>query len=121
MALDIFVYWTTNERPSRDDVKNVIRDFFDDAAIKIEWSKDRFFVTLVGYWSAPLARVVDADVRQSMLATAPRYPHNGRYLEVWFDDTSLDVITRHQDDFTHACQAGLAAVFARRWKGRIEK
>jgi hypothetical protein len=121
VASDIFVYWTTTERPSRTDVKDVLHDFFDAAAIKIEWSKDRFFVTLMGYWSHPLASVVDPEVRRSMLATAPKYPHNGRYLEVWLDEACLDVITRHQDEFTHACQAGLAEVFARRWKGRIEK
>jgi hypothetical protein len=122
VATDVFVYWTTTERPTQGDVLKVVRDFFGDVATGVHWDHDRFFITLVGKWSAPLARVVTEDVRRMMLATAPESEiDDGRYMEVYIHADALDVITRHQDDFTHACQDGLAKVFARRWKGRIEK
>jgi hypothetical protein len=119
MASDVFVHWTTDDRPSREQVEMVIRDFFGDAATEIHWDANRFFVTLVGKWSRALARVVNEDAREMLAALAPE--SGGRYLEVFIHEDAVDIITRHQDDFTHACQAGLAAVFARRWKGRIEK
>lgn len=121
MASDVFVYWTTEDRPTRAQVDMVIRDFFGDVAIDVRWHLDRFFVTLFGKWSTPLVRVVDPDIRQRLLSSAPEPPDDGRYIEVWFADDSLDVITRRQDDFTHACQVRLAEVFARRWKGRVER
>jgi hypothetical protein len=99
----------------------VIQDYFGEVATEIKWDRDRFFVTLIGKWSMPLKRVVDADIRRRFEAMAPEPPDDGRYLEVWLGDESMDVLTRRQDDFTHACQDGLAAVFARRWEGEVSE
>lgn len=120
MAADVFVRWKTKKRPTREEAEKVIQDFFGDVATEIKWEKDRFFVTLIGKWSHPLVRVAEnAEFLKRMYPKEPGW--EGRYMEVWLGDDSLDVMTRQQDEFTHACQDGLAAVFARYWEGEVEE
>jgi len=122
MASDVFVRWKTTKRPTRDEAEKVIQDFLGEVATEIEWKIDRFFVTLVGKWSHPLVRVVQPAMQDVLKNMYPKEDGwEGRYLEVWLGDDSLDVLTRRQDEFTHACQDGLAAVFARFWEGEVEK
>jgi hypothetical protein len=122
MASDVFVRWKTTKRPTREEAEKVIQDFLGEVATEIEWKKDRFFVTLIGKWSHPLVRVVEPAMQDVIKNMYPKEEGwEGRYLEVWLGDDSLDVMTRRQDEFTHACQDGLAAVFARFWEGEIEK
>jgi hypothetical protein len=121
MAADVFVRWKTDKRPTREDVEKVIQDFFGPVATEIKWDKDRFFITLMGKWSMPLMRVVDNSTKRMLTAMAPEPPDDGRYMEVWLSKESMDVLTRRQDDFVHACQDGLARVFARRWEGEVEE
>lgn len=121
MAADVFVQWKTAKKPTREEAEKVIQDFFGGAATEIRWDNDRFFITLVGKWSHPLSRVVDEDIHQTLKGMERTLPDEGRYLEVWLGSGSLDVISRRQDEFVHACQDGLAAVFARFWDGKIEK
>jgi hypothetical protein len=114
VACDRFVSWNTERRPTREEVASVIVDFCGGAATEVKWERDRFFVLLVGTTSAPLKRIP---------GVAPLVASDDggeRWLEVWFDDESLDVLTRHQDEFTHAVALGLAKVFARFWDGKLE-
>lgn len=125
MSADNFVWWKKGKdakKPTRAEAELVIKDFFGAAMLKeCRWGKDRFFVTLIGDWSQPLTHVVSKELRKRIEATAPEPGWEGRHLEVWLGDDSLDVMTRMQDEFTHVCARGLAAVFARYWHGRLEK
>jgi hypothetical protein len=122
MASDTFVRWKTKKRPTREEAEHVIRDFFSDVLTECLWEKDRFFLTLVGKWSHPLVHVATPSVQKRLLVQSEQEPGwEGRHMEVWLGKESLDVMTRRQDEFTHACQAGLAAVFARYWEGEVEE
>ncbi len=121
MASDNFVRWD-RQQPTRDEAQKVIEDFFGEALKECAWHADRFFVTLIGQSSHPLMRVVADEIKTKLEVQRPTEPDwQGRFLEVWLGDKSLDVLTRHQDTFTNVCARGLAAVFAQRWKGRLEE
>ena len=88
------------KKPTRAEAKLVIKDFFGAAMLKeCRWGKDRFFVTLIGDWSQPLTHVVSKELRKRIEATAPEPGWEGRHLEVWLGDDSLDVMTRMQDEY----------------------
>lgn len=121
MSSDTFVYWKTKRRPTRKEAQKVIRDFFGPVAKTIRWRQDRFFVTLIGEWSHPLVRVAEGEMREIFKRSKPKdRGWEGRFLEVWLGKDCMDVMTRVQDEFTNVCQRGLAAVFARFWKGKLE-
>jgi hypothetical protein len=122
MAHDVFVHWKdSSKKPTREEVEHVIRDFFGQAASEIFWGNGRFFVTLASSRSNPLAHldIIPEEMRRIIDSERER-DGGGRHMEVWLGDDCLDVITRRQDEFVHACQDGLAKVFARVWEGRIE-
>lgn len=111
MAQDRFVNWKS-KGPTRKETRQVLEDFFAEAATKIEWRKGRFFVHLVGTHSNPTKRMRG-------LTDCPQQPE-GRYIEVWLSRTSLDIITRHGDEFTNSLAEGLAKLFSRLWQGELE-
>ena len=128
MASDVFVRWKDGKRPTEEEVANVIRDFFSDVLTEIVWKKDRFFLTLVGKNSHPLRRVglghqglEPKHLPPVWVLSEPEPGFEERHMEVWLSEDCLDVLTRRQDEFTHACQDGLAKVFARFWQGEIER
>lgn len=116
MAYDRFVNWT-DKRPTRKEVQHVLEDYFAEAATKIAWSKDRFFIDLVGTHTNPLRRMKDAHESARL---DPEPGHEGRLIEVWLSKTSLDVMTRHGDEFTNRVADGLAKLFARFWQAELE-
>lgn len=126
MGTDRFVYWN-KRRPKREEVRLVITDYFGGFADDIQWdkhsaSRGRFLVKLKWKVSNPLDNIEGAYKR-------PRFASDGRYIEVtderfievFVDPRYVDVITRQADEATSALAEGLAAVFARFWKGRLEK
>jgi len=114
MAYDRYVRWG-GKKPTRQEAQLVLEDFFAETATEIRWVKDRFFVTLVGKHSNPLQRVAVSP----LVKLEPEPGWEGRHLEVWLGDDSLDVMTRQQDEFTNRVADGLAALFARYWEGKL--
>lgn len=117
MASDRFVNWKGGKKPTREEVKWVVEDFLGEVAKEVTWSRDRFFVTLVGKHSDPLKRVVDSPLTR----LEPEPGWEGRHLEVVLSKCNLDVLTRRQDEFTMRVADGLAKVFARYWEGELEE
>lgn len=115
MAYDRIIQFS--KAPAREEVRLVIEDFLSDAASEIQWDRDRFFVTLIGKNTHPLKRIPEAHWTAR---AEPEPGHEGRHLEVWVTDTCVDVITRSQDEYTHAVAEGLAKVLARFWQGKRE-
>ncbi len=111
MATDRVVRWQ-ERKPAPEEVKFVLEDFFNGQAV-IDWHGDRYYVTLPGACTHPLARI------SSLVSSEPAQE---RWLEVWEDKdrTCLDVITRQQDEFVNALAAGLIEVYRRYWSAKPE-
>lgn len=115
MALDRFVYWK-DKKPTKDQVELVIKDYLDAALSEFQWDKDRFLIVLVGQNSAPLKSVADPDMRRILTSEDGQE----RFIEVYLDNNSLDVITRRGDEFTNNVADGLARIFARFWEAELQ-
>lgn len=111
MALDrIIRFDKPNHPPIRMELTTLLADYFQGIGT-VKWDKDRFFVSLPGKPCHALGR----------LAVIPRMPPpEERWIEVWKNRTSVDVITRGADDITNALAEGLAEIIARFWQGERE-
>ena len=107
MSLDRFIEFD-GDYPTRDEIESVLRNFFGTAG-EVEWSRDRFYVTLPGKTTFSYAGMVDVE----------RPTGEERWIEV-YPGNPMDVITRKQDEFTNALAVGLAKTFARFWEGKID-
>lgn len=113
MSQDRIVRWVDGEKPTPEQVKFVLEDFFNGQAT-ITWDKNRYMVCLPGSCKHPLLRI-------SPLFTEGHAPeHRLRWLEVWEDKerTCLDVMTRLQDEYVNALAEGLIEVFRRFWQAQ---
>jgi hypothetical protein len=120
MACDRIVWFQKEEgrQPTWNEIELVTKQFFGDAAkVAVSRAGERFVVTLVGKWSHPLRGVLPVHPGELEWGEAP---FDVRVIEVVPGDYNVDIITRHQDQFTHACAAGLAKVFVLGWRGRLE-
>lgn len=100
-------------------LERVVRDFFGEGATNIRWDLERWFVTLPGKPS------------DALQATPYRhYVREGtRWIEVWYDGQelaagepfSIDVMTRSQDQYTHALAEGLTQCLATAFQGVREE
>jgi hypothetical protein len=109
MALDRFVVWDDG-RPTDEDVGLFLSNFFGGADERIDRSGRRFFVRLPGVASFPFAGLVPPQRSYSV-------PRPDRWIEVVLSDTSADVLTREQDEYTNALADGIAAAMERFWRG----
>jgi len=96
--------------PTRKEVGVISTDYFGDLA-KVSWEKDRYFCKVVGTISHPLNRIKGAYKSPLDLK------FQERWIEVWFDRSSLYVMTRMQDEVTGALAEGLASLFCRFYQG----
>lgn len=107
--------------PGRDELGAVIEDYLGRAARRVYWDRDRWFAVLIGLKSWPLRR---AYARYSKVLTTSARAHEieaepERWIEVWADKHTVDVLTRRQDEFTMAVADGLAALIARYYGGKL--
>jgi hypothetical protein len=116
MALDRWVYFRGEARPTREQLGQLLEDFFGQAG-EVKWDRDRFFVVLVGKPSHPLKRM--PGVPSWMAATSEEAEK--RWIEVWMDEKCVDVMTRMSDAFTNALAHGLAELIARFWDGGLQE
>jgi len=125
MGADRFVYWTTDRKPTWAEIRMVTEDFLGEMATTIAEPGDGklnvLFVTLVGKHSHPLRRIDGTSPALSEYLRQPQEPGwEGRYLEVWEHNDSVNIETRRQDEVTMRIADGLAGVFARFWDGKLE-
>ena len=110
MALDRFITFPEGKKgPTKKELGLVVRNFFGDAA-KIEWDQDRWTVSLPGKPTWTFEGIEDDMM--------PRMRNTERWIEVHF--STMDIITRRQDDFTNYLAEGLAKTIARYWEGELD-
>jgi len=132
VALDRFVRWQTDARPTREELQLVIEDYLDESG-ESRWDEDsrRFWITFARTGDRrpgekPQARHSDAFRRTGAATSAQKayamecYHDDIRSIEVYVDDDSVDVITRAADDFTNGVAARLAEVLGRLFDGLVE-
>lgn len=111
MALDRFIYWNNAERPAPDEIMDVLQHFLGGFAQRIERSSNGCIATLVGNHS-------------EMFETTPGIrgarASDERWIELFFSDDALDIITRRQDDATNALATHFAERVAKAFDGRLE-
>lgn len=110
MALDRFVYFKKDRRPTEKEAELVVRNYFGGCGT-VEWSDDRWIVSLPG---------TPTWVFEGIEPGTARERNAERWIEVYLGDDNVDVITRRQDEFTNALASGLAEVFARYWEGEVD-
>ena len=119
MSTDYLVRFNNVPVPARDDVCKLLEDYVG-AGGTVRWvgEQNRFYVDLLDGYSDPLQRL---DTYFAMLYEDLSKEHDGsprpRWIEVWFGDDCIDVMTRMADDFTMAIAKGIAAKIARFWDG----
>lgn len=113
MPSDRFIRFKEN-RPTQEQIRYVVEDYFHGISTKIDWSGDRFFVDLHGDPSHPLRRIV------------PKFPegflHESRMIEIFVSKScdTIDVMTRCQDRITCVIADGFVRVVANYWDGEVE-
>ncbi len=96
-------------RPKRAAVRAFLEDFIGDPTA-VRWKGRRFFVDIPGKGSDALRRVAERN--------APELYQARRWVEVWFERRSIEIMTRGHDQFTSAIAEGLADGIAGFWRGR---
>ena len=116
MAQDRLIRWGA-KRPARADLGAALEDYLGGIAESVAWREDRWFAVLKGTTRDPFRRVEHPPVS--------RYPEElqnaERWIEVWIGDSSIDVITRMQDEITNRIADGFAALCARHWNGKEDE
>ena len=119
MAADIFVNFPKGKGPTPAQVESVVRNFFGEAA-EVEWDQGRWVVLLKGEGTW-VFEGIEPDLmprlrsgRQRGMEVCCTLNRSRRIT------TQLDVVTRLQDEYTNVLAMGLAKVFARYWKGKVD-
>ena len=120
MACDRIIRFE-KERPTAKEIELVIRDFFGDATKQIYYDKDRWFVLLHGLYHQPYERIDIATDAMKQVAIENRRNNKERWIEIWSDEDSVDVITRDADWYTNTIAQGLAEVFRKFWQGTLHE
>lgn len=114
MALDRFIYWN-ERRATPQQIEMLLHDYLGGIG-ELCWDKDRYYVTLPGKPTFPFKHLEPTMVGAIENAESQRE----RWIEIWFGDDCLDVITRQTDHFTNDIAKGLAEMIANYWEGRLE-
>ncbi len=121
MALDRFVNFEHGSQvPSAKNMRKLLKDYLGEAAKKIAWKRDRFYVDLHGASTFPGRRLKDIGLAVRSGAYAKQVLSPRRWIEVHLGDDNVDVITRHADEYTNGVAQRLAEIIARYWKGKLQ-
>lgn len=120
MSLDRILRWrSVRDMPEQAELQAFLEDFFGTRrAGEVRWEEmgSRFYITLPGKPKDPFARVPGSGPRKPL--------QKQRWLEVFVCQVGntkyINVLTRQQDDYTHALAEGLVACMTRFWGGEIE-
>lgn len=114
MAIDRFIYFN-KKVPGIDEMDGIIQDFFSDAGTYIHTyhgdSQIAGGISLPGMGSHPLYNIEDANI-PSDIYESDRYIEVVMTLDEECKIKHIDIITRHQDNFTNALAVGLRDVIA---------
>lgn len=113
LASDRFITFG-KKKPTRRQIKLLLEDFLNGVVKEIRWDEDRFFVILPGLTSNPLGRVVGGKRARVLCA----FDGDIRGMEIIPQGRTLDVLTRHQDDFVHALCDQIVDIIVRYWGGK---
>lgn len=108
MATDRIMYWR-QKKPSIKEVAVILEDYL---GFPVEIEGPRIFGGIPGKPSFPFKRVTDFQ---------HTFDHDERWIEVFYDDNSIDVITRGADEFTNAIAEGFYALMMRYCQGATER
>jgi len=107
MARDLFI--SLPVLPEKSLLESVIQSFFGEAG-EVEWSEDRWIVSLPGEPSWPYA---------ALLPEVGKDYGPERWLEVFYGNP-INVITRLADPYTNALAKGLAECITLYWESTLE-
>jgi hypothetical protein len=118
MALDRFVYFEKRV-PAPEHVRQIIVNFLGGCGTVEDGPPNWWVVKLPGRNNSPFD-----GIPGSRPFHPDRYNGEERYIEVVFQTEgtpSVDIMTRHVDEFTNGIAARLAEEFARFYGGRLEQ
>lgn len=120
MSRDVIIDWC-KEKPNLYTIEMVVRGYFGETAKTIEWSYDRWYVTLHGRLSFPFLHVGPATPAQRAYWAELMHPCGARGIEVWpsKDGEVLYVMTRATDPLTRDLSDAFAELLANAFDGRI--
>lgn len=117
MAADRFVYFR-KQVPSREHLQKILENYFGGCGNITEDKPNWWKIVLPGKTTSPFDGIPDG-------LRHPTFGNDGRWIEVIFQPgkrgASVDVLTRAQDEFTHAIALGLARALARFYRGEFDE
>lgn len=117
MAQDRVVYWPSGEKPPKTDIQHALEDYLRGVSSRVEWQNGVLYAELPGICSTPLRRL-----RSATDAARRQYdePYYGRFIEVCFDEQSIDVKTTLADPITNRIADGFAHFCRGFWAGLMD-
>lgn len=126
MSRDIRVLWRGDpvQAPTSTEVEHVLENYCAQIGV-VGWLRDRWYINFPGSPSFAMARIKWMSETLKLARAEAAFEPDGsprpRWIEVFNHGTSLNFITRDQDEITNAIALGLAEVFATYWKGTLER
>ncbi len=114
MGLDRFVYWK-ERRPTPAELEQILRNYFDAAALSIEFDNARWVITLFGQPTSPFKGIAGAH------ASVHYQTYHERWIEVHIHDDGLDIETKKQDEYTNDLARGLQACLIKFYTASVER
>ena len=115
MGIDRFVYWN-KRRPTKLEIQHTLEDYLGDVLLRIDIDGARITALLKGKPRFPFRRIEEMGSY-----TEGQEQHDERWIEVYWTNKSIDVITRMTDEFTNVVAEGFAALAARFWEGKRDE
>lgn len=114
MAHDRFVYFN-NQVPSHADVALILTNYFGGCGTISDTPHHPSWWTIVlpGKATSPFEGLPDG-------LRHPTFGNDERWIEVTLDGSTLDVLTRAQDEFTNGVADQLARAFARFYGAKLD-
>lgn len=119
MASDRMIHWKREDMPTQAQVETALRNYVGEGGV-VEWRADRYYVTLPGNQSPALRGHAGLTPAKAAYFEEIVAEKRERGFEVWRDETTVDVITREQDDFVRALAEGFAQVMTYGYRGSRE-
>ena len=123
MSRDRYLHFKHIPLPDKSDVKDLVEDYFHEAAESVEWENngDVLVVVLLGGYSHHLRRM-DGATKARREAAEEQYGQGERRIEIWYDSVmqTLSLTTRLADTYTNDSADALAKTIARWWTAETE-
>jgi len=114
MPLDRILYWKEN-KPTLEDFGTFLRNFLGNASTP-RWTGQKWICSLPGTPTNPLKGLGHLGLERALEPYA-----RVREFEVFWDDDSIDIITRKQDRFTNGVANTLQELCQEIWNVNVLK